>query len=124
MTARQLVMILAHCEFEHYAWLTGRMGTGFYLQVSYLEKDVYSGVMSRQRGRKWYVSSHAIRSEVVQTAFKAVMTSIEHRAREFFRYRGVNVFQPHYDVEELVRLRKSARGQPVGRPQRRARVRS
>jgi hypothetical protein len=42
------------------------------------------------------------RSELVQTAFKAVLTSIEHEAREQFTYKGARVFGPHFDIEALV----------------------
>jgi hypothetical protein len=48
-------------------------------------------------------------SEIVQTAFKAVMTSQEHIAREFFTYRGKQVFGPHFDVEKLADLCESRR---------------
>ncbi len=57
-------------------------------------------------GRKWALSTHMTRSEVVQTAFKAVVTALEHEARERFRYRGESVFDPHYDIDALVEHRK------------------
>ena len=43
--------------------------------------------------------------EIVQTAFKAVLTALEHEARENFTYRGHSIFDPHWDVEKLVELR-------------------
>lgn len=55
--------------------------------------------------RKWQLSWHMTDGEVVQTAFKAVLTALEHEAREQFTYRGVTVFDPHYDIEKLVALR-------------------
>jgi hypothetical protein len=48
------------------------------------------------------------KSEVVQTAFKAALTAIEHEARERFTYRGQSIFDPHYDVDQLVELRARA----------------
>jgi hypothetical protein len=59
----------------------------------------------RWNGRKWFLSNHMTRSEVVQTAFKAVLTAEEHEAREHFKYRGQSIFDPHYDVDKLVELR-------------------
>ena len=51
--------------------------------------------------RKWLLSSHMTRSELAQTALKCVLTSVEHRVREHFLYRGERVFGPHFHVEAL-----------------------
>lgn len=53
-------------------------------------------------GRKWLLSVHMCKSEVVQTALKAVLAAEEHEAREKFFYRGRAIFGPHYDVDSLV----------------------
>lgn len=53
------------------------------------------------KGRKWCVSGHATRSEIVQTCLKAVLTATEHEVRESFLYRGEAIFGPHHDVEAL-----------------------
>jgi hypothetical protein len=58
------------------------------------------------KGRKWRLSSHMTDGEIVQTAFMAVMAANEHETREKFTYRGVSVFDPHYDIEKLVELRR------------------
>lgn len=52
--------------------------------------------------RKWLLSRHMTNSELVQTAFKCVLTSIEHEARELFTYRGARVFGPHFNIDDLV----------------------
>lgn len=57
-----------------------------------------------QKGRKWVISYHMTKSEVVLTAFKAVITAEEHEARELFRYRGSKIFNPHIDVDKMVEL--------------------
>nr|WP_315206420.1 hypothetical protein [uncultured Albidiferax sp.] len=43
-------------------------------------------------------------SEVVQTALKCVLTSLEHEARENFKYKGAPIFGPHFDVDDLAVL--------------------
>ncbi len=53
-------------------------------------------------GRKWRISQHMTKSEVVQTALKAVIAWWEHETREAFLYKNVAVFGPHLDVEALV----------------------
>ena len=44
------------------------------------------------------------RGEGVQTALLAVLTAVEHEARERFTYKGQAVFGPHFDVEALAQL--------------------
>lgn len=58
------------------------------------------------KGRKWYLSPHKTDGEVVQTAFKAVMTAMEHEIREMFTYKGVSIFDPHYDIDKLAEFRR------------------
>lgn len=67
-----------------------------YLQIidTELEPDFNSG-------RKWRISLHMCRSELVQTAFAAYLAWVEHEARESFRYGGQAVFGPHLDVDVL-----------------------
>jgi hypothetical protein len=65
-----------------------------------------SGKPTAWRGRKWRLSPHMTKGEIVQTAFLAVMTAMEHEIREQFTYRGVSVFDPHYDIDRLVELRR------------------
>ena len=56
------------------------------------------------KSRKWFISFHMTDSEVVQTCFKAVLTAMEHEARERFTFRGTAVFGPHLDVYQLKAL--------------------
>lgn len=69
-------------------------------------RDPATGEM--QHCRKWRLSPHMTRSEVVQTALKAVLSAEEHEAREKFLYLGESIFSPHYDVLDLVQLRRAA----------------
>lgn len=62
-----------------------------------------------QYGRKWRISAHMTKSEIVQTCLKAVLAAEEHEAREFFLYKRESIFSPHYDVDALHALRSSAR---------------
>jgi hypothetical protein len=81
------------------------MGDGCSIQVEFLAPDNHlSGApgMEVQKGRKWYVSKYSTPAEVVQTCFKAVITALEHEAREQFKYKGVAVLQPHMDLDMLV----------------------
>lgn len=57
-----------------------------------------------QHGRKWLLSEHMTAGEIVQTAFKAVLTAEEHEAREKFLFRGSTIFSPHFDIDLLSRF--------------------
>ena len=76
-----------------------------YLQIAHRGECNMTGVPMEWRSRKWMLSEHMTAGEIVQTAFKAILTAIEHEAREQFRYRGQPVFDPHYNIEKLVALR-------------------
>lgn len=78
----------------------GRM----YLQLSFLAKCAVSGHEEIQKSRKWYISPHKTKSEICQTAFKAVITAVEHEIRENFHYQGVPVYGPHFNVDDLLEL--------------------
>lgn len=69
-----------------------------WLQVRFVDNGIPWG------GRKWTLSRHMTKGEVVQTALKAVLAAEEHEAREKFLYRERAIFGPHYDVDRLVDL--------------------
>lgn len=97
------------CDFPGFSFVLGSDRSGeHYLQIQCYEgRCNVTGEAKEWKGRKWRLSVHMTPSEVVQTAFKAVLTALEHEARENFKYRGVSIFDPHYDVERLVELRSS-----------------
>lgn len=71
--------------------------------------DAKTGEAWAWKGRKWYLSPHMTDSEIVQTAFKAVVTAVEHEVREAFKYKGVAVCDPHLDLDVVV----SKRANPI-----------
>lgn len=105
MTIQELQYLLTEisCEVAGVKWevTCGYMGEGYFVQLRYVEKDIVTGNPEDQHGRKWYVSAHSCKSEVVQTVLKACLTSAEHMIREHFRYRGATIFGPHFDVDVL-----------------------
>jgi hypothetical protein len=98
----EMTDLVAECKHHEYEFAVTRDSRGaIYLQASYYEPDTETGMVERQVTRRWFLSPAMTHSEIVQTAFKCVMTSMEHRAREWFKYRGKAVFGPHFDVEAL-----------------------
>lgn len=97
--------VLYQVRFQAYRFFVIANERGeVYLQARYMDKDIYTGVDAEQRTRRWLLSPEMTVSEIVQTAFKCCMTSMEHRTREAFTYREARIFGPHFDVEQLVEL--------------------
>lgn len=74
---------------------------GFLLQAVCIDTDAETGRETVWGGRKWYISKHSTRSEILQTCLKATITAAEHEVRERFLYCGRQVFGPHIDVDAL-----------------------
>jgi len=105
MTQSEIQEIIDNCTFMDYNLVVLWNDRGqMYLQGSYFEPDTVTGEIEKQQTRKWILSEHMTKSEIVQTAFKLAITSMEHRTREHFLYKGERVFSPHYDIDALVEL--------------------
>jgi hypothetical protein len=106
----QFRAIMDRCAYPGFHFMLGSDRSGdHYLQVQCYDGQCnVTGQNLNWTGRKWRLSPHMTPSEVVQTVFKAVMTAIEHETRERFTYRDVSIFDPHYDVERLVELRRDS----------------
>lgn len=75
-----------------------------YLQGSYQEPDTVTSVWEIQKTRRWLLSPAMTESEIVTTCFKCLMTSQEHKAREWFHFKGKSIFGPHYNVNDLLEI--------------------
>lgn len=87
-----------------YEFIVGERNGLPFLQAQYWEKDIITGNLELQKTRKWYLSYHMVKSEVVFTALKCVLGSVEHRVREHFKYRGRRIAGPHFDVDALYEI--------------------
>ena len=89
----------------------------YYLQVvNAAGEDAVTGEPLSWKGRKWRLSVHMTKSEIVNTAFLAVMTAEEHEIRETFTYKGEPIYSPHYDVDKLWRLRRTGDSEDLREP--------
>lgn len=76
----------------------------WYLQWRFFERDLCNPddpTLHEQGCRKWRLSPHMTRSEIVLTAFLAAKTAETHEMHEAFRLHGKQVFNPHIDVFAL-----------------------
>ena len=106
LTHDDIQRVLQDIQFNDWAFDL-RLDSGRpYLRVRFAGACNTTGRLQEWEGRKWFLSSDSSRSEIVQTAFKAVITALEHEARETFRYNGQAIFGPHFDCDLLVELCK------------------
>jgi hypothetical protein len=68
-------------------------------------RDTRTGEPEPWVGRKWRLSLRMTDGEIAQTALMATLAAVEHEQRELFKVDGVSVFDPHYDLNALVRMR-------------------
>lgn len=99
LTHDKLRNILERVSFCTCMFASGNLGDGFFIQVRFVGCDG-----TTQHGRKWYVSPHSCLSEIVQTCLKAVLTALEHEAREQFTFDDEAIFSPHFDVMALAKV--------------------
>ena len=108
-------------EFMNYRFSVRDGHGGIFLQAHYMDADIYTANQELQVTRKWLLSPHMTESEVVQTAFKCCLTSMEHRAREAFKFNGARIFGPHFNVRDLALLcrdREDAGSREPAQPRR------
>lgn len=104
MTDQEIRNALDEVSFQNYTFNLGFSGNRTWLQATFMAPDCHTGADALQYTRKWYISNEATKSEIVQTAFKLALTSVEHEAREAFTYRGQRIFGPHMSVDVLAKL--------------------
>ncbi len=54
--------------------------------------------------RKWFLSPHMCKNEIIRTAYKAIECAVAHEMNENFLYKGVAIMTPHMDYEEIVNI--------------------
>ena len=100
-TPQEVREILNNIDCGEYQFNLIVQNDEMFLQGAYVEPCIVTGHEDVQKTRKWRISRWMVKNEIVQTALKCVLTSMEHRAREMFKYRGRRIYGPHFDVDSL-----------------------
>lgn len=101
MKPREIWDVLSEVHYLGYDFRMEVNGSQVSINCTYKEPDVQSGSMETQNGRPWAIDPSWGAQQIVQTALKAILTSLEHRCREHFTWRGRAIYQPHFDLETL-----------------------
>jgi hypothetical protein len=99
-----LLAILADIKILDRLFIATPTRNGWHLQVTYNEADIDTGKLEQQYSRKWFIADEATESDVVDTAFAAVMRSYDHVVQEHFTYKGKRVFSPHFTIEQRLAM--------------------
>lgn len=109
----RLASIVERCAFPAFEFVTGMDGDAeapqYWLRVEPTPGNAFctrTGEPMDWCGRKWRLSQHMTDGEIVWTAFKAMLTALEHEAREMFTFDGVTVADSHVDIHKLVAFLK------------------
>lgn len=80
-----------------------------YIQLTvYNSMDSQTRVKTTWKSGKRYLSPHMCRQEIVGAVFGLIKDAEEHETREWFRYKGASIFNPHLDPNKLADLARQA----------------
>ncbi len=109
LNKKELSEIVKNVSYKDWTLKVGKKDDTFYLQCIFNAPDNYTKIIEPQFCRKWQLSEFMCVSEVVRTAYKAVLAAEEHEVQEHFKYKGQLIFCPHVDVEALVEIAEAKR---------------
>ncbi len=93
--------VIGAIEYPGYRFVVEPLEDRFTVHVEYTEPDIVTGKPELQKGRPLLLGLGETQCQLVQAAFRCLLASMEHRCREWFRWRGEQVMCPHRDLESL-----------------------
>ena len=108
----EFLSILAEIEYKPGWYLRAGIEPGrMWIQVGVTKEaeisfDRQAGKKVPWRGAKHYLSPHMCRNEIVSMAYHAFERAELHEVKEWFRYRGKSIYNPHLDPDALVEVAK------------------
>ncbi|QIG68290.1 hypothetical protein EVB57_013 [Rhizobium phage RHph_Y1_20] len=113
LTIGQIEELVGSCSYKP-GWTVHLHGDGDrpYIQIEVsveAEASMESagptkGRRSSWNGSKVYLSQHMCRQEIVSAVYGAIERAELHEIREWFRYRGASIFNPHLDPDVLAEV--------------------
>ncbi len=93
--------VLRKLKFQDWKFVAAERGGMVYIKATWAAPCNVTGTPSQQVSRRWLIRPEASEMEIVQTAFKLVITALEHEAREQFAWHGRAVLGPHQNLDQL-----------------------
>lgn len=85
-------------------------GERLYVQIEATTLDSTTKQPCTWKSGKTYLSPFMCRQEIVGAVFGAIEKAEIHEMREFFRYKGTSIYNPHLDPDVLVEVAKKKEG--------------
>ena len=104
---REIVDNVSYLDWDILVCVDGanRDSDRLYLQVHGHGPDPKQNMEDAQwSSRKWWLSRHMCKNEIIRTALKAIECAVAHEMYENILYKGYAVFTPHMDYEEVVKI--------------------
>lgn len=107
LTVEQIQEIVAACTYKP-DWKINLHDDGerMYIQIEAKSLDSQTLQPCGWKSGKTYLSPFMCRQEIVGAVFSAIEKAEIHEMREFFRYRGASIFNPHLDPDVLAQVAK------------------
>lgn len=67
----------------------------------------FTGLREAWKSGKIYLSPFMCRQEIVGAIFGLIKSSEEHEMREWFRYKGASIYNPHLDPDALAKMARN-----------------
>lgn len=81
-----------------------------YIQIHVTNSiDTITGETCSWSSGKRYLSFHMCRQEIVGVVYGLIEAAEMHEMREWFRYRGASIYNPHLDPDALVEVASKAK---------------
>ena len=111
MSFEQLNSILNKIKYKDWKLIAQNYTDCYVIKWVFLDKDVtnpYDHNLYEQHCRKWFISKHSTESEVIRSAYLAVIQAEMHEAAEQFQFNDVRLFDPHTNYTDLANYMSTA----------------
>ena len=107
LTIEQMKSLVGACTYKP-GWeiIFDNDGERPFVQIAATTLCSASGEASAWKSGKTYLSPYMCRQEVVSAVYGAIEKAELHEIREFFRYKGASIFNPHLDPDVLAEVAK------------------
>lgn len=107
LTIEQMKSLVEACTYKP-GWeiIFDNDGERPFVQIAATTLCSVSGEASAWKSSKTYLSPYMCRQEVVSAVYGAIEKAELHEIREFFRYKGASIFNPHLDPDVLAEVAK------------------
>lgn len=110
MNTQELEELVSQCTYKpNYRFIVEARYMQSYIQLECTDSiDSVTGEPCTWKGAKRYISGHMCRQEIIGICFDLCKAAEEHELREWFRYKGASIYNPHLDPDVLAEVAKKA----------------